>query len=67
MENTHDPIIGKDKRPHVPIESLTIGQVFRLIENGEAINKPDADYESLQKSLKRRSRKNKAPDNHPAP
>lgn len=67
MQNTHVPVIGKDKRPHVPIESLTIGQVFKTIESGEAINKPDADYESLQKSLKRRSGSNKASGNIPAP
>jgi len=60
IDKTHLPVSG-NKRPHVPVERLTIGEVFRMIESGEAVNKPDADYTSLQNNLKRRARNGDGP------
>lgn len=51
MGNTHLPKIINDRRPHVPKETITIGELFRQIESGETMTKPDADFRSMKDSL----------------
>ena len=52
-DNTHLPV-ASNKRPNVPIETMTIGEMFRRIESGEAKTKPDADFNSLQRSIRKK-------------
>lgn len=66
-DKLHDPIKGVDKRPHVPVIGYSIGEHFRLIESGDSVNQPDADYKSMVKSLENRKKKQSAKALAPAP
>ena len=57
-DRTHLPF-NSDKRPHVPIEKITIGELFRQYDAGDVIpaSRQDQDYLALQRAEEKRKNK----------
>ena len=66
-DKTHLPF-NSDKRPHVPVEKITIGELFRQYDAGDVIpaSRQDQDFLALQRAQEKRKNKTK-PDPSPAP